>query len=128
MEFSEKRRSERVDIHVRVELLLPSGRRDPIEAITADMSGTGMRIRTHTSIEERKTLTSRIYFPGEVEPLTVPCRVVRVEPVTDGARGCFYIACEYAKMFSRMKERFVMLFCAAAVNYAVGGLTPSMVK
>jgi len=116
MEFTERRRAERIALALKVELIPSTHPNDIIEAVTKDISGLGMRITTDRPIRERQSLLSRIYFPGEKNAVIAPCRVVWVKETLVDGKPYFDAGFEYVHMVARAKERFAVLFCTTAIN------------
>jgi c-di-GMP-binding flagellar brake protein YcgR len=121
--LSQKRESQRLDVALRVQYGILSGRAKKNgwqETFSHDISGGGIKLRLDFSLEKGNRLDTLIYFPGDSKPVHAIVKVVWCKRMAARNRKIFFdIGTQYMQMKTKDKERFILLFCEMMVDYFV---------
>ena len=116
----ERRRAQRIKVHLPIEYHLVVKKRRLIEKIFArDISGGGIGLRLNYPLKPGARLRTLLYFPYDKQPVASVSEVVWCRKCFVRRKACFDIGIKHIKIAARDRQRFVFLFCETMINYFV---------
>jgi len=120
--FKEKRKSQRINIPIKIKYKLSTKKRILHETISQDISGSGMKLHLSGPLEKGDILKAFLYFPQDVNPVGAVTKVIRCRRMFDGKKNPYFeIGARHVSINQKDRMRFVFLFCEAMLNYFVLG-------
>lgn len=119
--FNERRKAQRLEIPLAVKYKILPHKRIVLGAVTQDVSGGGVSLKSNVPFKKGQQLKVLVYLPGDPKPVTSMSEVVWSRKAGEGKEAYYKIGVKFMKIVPKDKQRFVFLFCEMMINYMTLG-------
>ncbi len=121
---SEKRKSQRLKIPLRLEYKRLRGKGKAEKTIAHDVSGSGLGIRLEEPLKKGDKLKILLHFANDPKPVTLTSEVVWHKKTGKGKKVFYDTGIRHVKVPVKDRERFIFLFCEMMINFLTLGKNP----
>ena len=113
----ERRKSQRLDLPLKLACQWYGRRKPAVEAVTYNASGGGMKIRVDTPLRKGDILKGKLHFPESRTPIRAKSEVVWCKEKKVKGKVYYDAGIKHIEIVQGDRERFVFLFCETMLNH-----------